>query len=276
MATRGSMDEDEDAWAKVLEVAFRRRMSEVDDDEADAETEAEAREARRRSSVDFDATTRMVQAGKPPRWDRANEKSVVGLCAGGGYARDGTGEAAVTTWSTRAPAGARERSYSHCDGDDDGPFTGFELPGKPAEESKREKRMQANRLSAAKSRMKKMQRVAELERACEAKAASVNALRRSVNELRREYEELRTKNTALKSIVHGDAVVGSDGVPPMFVDAAAPGVDKDAALAFRAFGFIDDSMADLVIGDPSQFDGTAFFASPPTHHRSRADDIRQA
>lgn len=38
MATRGSMDEDEDAWAKVLEVAFRRRMSEVDDDEADAET----------------------------------------------------------------------------------------------------------------------------------------------------------------------------------------------------------------------------------------------
>lgn len=270
MATRGSMDEDEDAWTKVLEVACRRRMSEVDDDEA----EAEAREARRRSSVDFDARTWTVQAGKPPRWDRANEKSVVELRAGGGYARDGTGEAAVTTWTARAPAGARERSYSHCDGDDDGPFTGFELPGKPAEESKREKRMQANRLSAAKSRMKKMQRVAELERACEAKAASVNALRRSVNELRREYEELRTKNTALKSIVHGDAVVGSDGVPPMFVDAAARGVDEDAALAFREFGVIDDSMADLFIGDSSQFDGTAFFASPPTHHRSRADDIR--
>jgi hypothetical protein len=268
MATPGSMEEDEDAWAKVVEVAFSRRMSEVDDDEADAE--AEARETRRRSSVAVDARTRTVEAGKPPRWDRVNEKSVVGR-AGEAYARDGTSEAAMTTWTTRTPAGARERSYSHCDGDDNGPFTGFELPGKSAEESKREKRTQANRLSAAKSRMKKMQRVAELERACEAKAASVNALRQSVNELRREYEELRTKNTVLKSIVHGDAVIGSDGVPPIFVDAATRGVDEDAALAFREFGFIDDSMADLFIGDPSQFDGTAFFASPPTHHRSRAD-----
>lgn len=135
------------------------------------------------------------------------------------------------------------------------------------EEEKRERRMQANRLSAAKSRMKKMRRVVELEDLCETKLARVNELTSVVASLRERLGELQLRNQRLHVLKNTSLCVPKTTIPlsasmemlqsivdvneppsEMFVD------DKDA--------FISDSDFARQTSLDSVFDSDIFLASP--------------
>lgn len=117
---------------------------------------------------------------------------------------------------------AREKSLSEVDTDgwilnsvEEEP-TGSETSGRAerepsTEEEKRERRMQANRLSAAKSRMKKMRRVVELEHACDIKAANVNALRTAVETLKTQLAELKARNAELRLMDSASSMISEGG-----------------------------------------------------------------
>ena len=142
---------------------------------------------------------------------------------------------------------ARARSYSQADAHEPSLRTVLEEPrgangGTTTEEEKRERRMQANRLSAAKSRMKKMRRMVELEQTCEETLTRVNALSAEVEALRAEYEELRARNEELTSTLSTPRGPHLDSASKEFlqslsgVDGSFTGMTIDAK-GYRRRGF---------------------------------------
>lgn len=143
-------------------------------------------------------------------------------------------------------------------GEEDAPLT---------EEEKRERRMQANRLSAAKSRMKKMRRVVELEHLCEMKLARVNELTSIVASARKRRAELQLRNQHLHVLKNTSLLVPKTTIPfsaSMELLQSMANVneplaeisieDKDA--------FISDSDFARQTSLDSVFDSDIFLASP--------------
>lgn len=153
------------------------------------------------------------------------------------------------------------------------------------EEEKRERRAQANRVSAAKSRLKKMQKVTELEKMCEERSIRVMELRGRVEELRMRYAELATRNAELKASGGdgggGGDVIGGDGsnAAEEFVAQGEllPVVSPDL---FSSLGVVDEftgmsidspKFADSLLqppdpsglGNGNNFDSDSFFAPTP-------------
>jgi len=177
---------------------------------------------------------------------------------------------------------ARARSYSHADAHEPALRTVLEEPrgangGATTEEEKRERRMQANRLSAAKSRMKKMRRMVELEQTCEETLTRVNALSTEVEAMRAEYEELRARNEELKATIGTPRGPHLDSASKQFLQSLS-GVDGSfTGMTIDAKGFDEEAFAEtLNIARTSSmerlFDSDAFFVSPPFKDASRADE----
>ena len=110
------------------------------------------------------------------------------------------------------------------------------------EEEKRLRRAQANRLSAAKSRMKKLRRLVEQEREVDEKTARVTALRAAVEELRVKHAELTARNVELQAMRQASAGIMSSVVEPV-VD-----IDIDASIELiHSLGYVDDTFQDMSI-----------------------------
>lgn len=110
------------------------------------------------------------------------------------------------------------------------------------EEEKRLRRAQANRLSAAKSRMKKLRRLVEQEREVDEKTARVTALRAAVEELRVKHAELAARNMELQAMHQASAGIMSSVVEPV-VD-----IDIDASIELiHSLGYVDDTFQDMSI-----------------------------
>ncbi|ABO97316.1 predicted protein [Ostreococcus lucimarinus CCE9901] len=168
---------------------------------------------------------------------------------------------------------ARARSYSQADAHEPSLRTVLEEPrgangGTTTEEEKRERRMQANRLSAAKSRMKKMRRMVELEQTCEETLTRVNALSAEVEALRAEYEELRARNEELTSTLSTPRGPHLDSASKEFLQSLS-GVDGSfTGMTIDAKGYDDEAFAEtLNIARASSmerlFDSDGFFVSSP-------------
>ena len=168
---------------------------------------------------------------------------------------------------------ARARSYSQADAHEPSLRTVLEEPrgangGTTTEEEKRERRMQANRLSAAKSRMKKMRRMVELEQTCEETLTRVNALSAEVEALRAEYEELRARNEELTSTLSTPRGPHLDSASKEFLQSLS-GVDGSfTGMTIDAKGDDDEAFAEtLNIARASSmerlFDSDGFFVSSP-------------
>ena len=110
------------------------------------------------------------------------------------------------------------------------------------EEEKRIRRAQANRLSAAKSRMKKLRKAVEQEREVDEKTARVAALRAEVEALRVKHAELTARNMELQALRQASAGMTSSVIEPV-VD-----IDIDASMELiNSLGYVDDTFQDMSI-----------------------------
>jgi len=164
---------------------------------------------------------------------------------------------------------ARERSISSGDADGIGlecvaeltpGWGGGEGDAPCTEEEKRERRMQANRLSAAKSRMKKMRRVVELEGLCETKLARVNELTADVAALREQSLELQSRNQHLHALKNTCVIVSKKSIP---CSASMEMLESIANVnePLPELSIDDDDFARQTSLD-SVFDSDIFLASP--------------